>query len=81
MNPPNASLMPRPCADIPEFQRFMQQEYRKQPLMEQTGGGDAFVEAAAPIIRKSVLQALPYAGPSSKYVGKLRRMGDETTQA
>ena len=53
----------------------MQQEYRKQPLLEQTGGGEAFVEAAAPIIRKSVLQALPYAGPSSKYVGKLRRMG------
>ncbi|MBG9389796.1 hypothetical protein [Caenimonas aquaedulcis] len=71
----NAQLIPRPCADLPEFQRFVQQAYRKEALMQQTGGGDAFVEAAAPIIRKSVLQAAPYASPTSKRVHELRRMG------
>jgi hypothetical protein len=71
----DSDLMPLPCADIPEFQRFVQQDYRKQALLEQTGGGDAFIEAAAPVIRKNVLQALPYASASSKRVHKLRRQG------
>ena len=67
--------MPCPCADLPDFQRFVQQAYRKEALLEQTGGGDAFIEAAAPVIRKSVLQAAPYASPTSKRVHQLRRMG------
>jgi hypothetical protein len=71
----NVDLISRPCSDIPEFERFRQQDYRRQALMDQTGGGDAFVEAAAPVIRKSVIQALPYASPSSKYVHELRRAG------
>lgn len=75
MAQPNVDLMSRPCSDIPEFERFRQQDYRRQILMDQTGGGDAFVEAAAPVIRKSVIQALPYASPSSKYVHELRRAG------
>ena len=71
----NEQLMPLPIADIPEFQLFMQQDYRKRALLEQTGGGDAFVSAAAPVIRKNLLQTLPYLSPSSKYVSKLRRRG------
>ncbi len=67
--------MQLPCADIPEFQRFTQQDWRKQALLEQTGGGDAFVDVAAPVIRKNVLQTLAYVSPSSKYVSKLRRTG------
>ena len=80
MAQPNDDLMSRPCADIPEFQRFTQQEYRKKLLLEQTGGGEAFVEAAAKAIRKNVLQALPYSSPTGKYVHELRRAGvaDET---
>jgi hypothetical protein len=68
-------LMSRPCADIPEFQRFVQQDYRRQALLEQTGGGEAFIAAAAKAIRKNVLQALPYASSTSKYVHRLRRAG------
>ncbi|HSI52886.1 MAG: hypothetical protein ACAH21_01930 [Ramlibacter sp.] len=75
MAQPNDQLMPLPVADIPEFQRFVQQDYRKQALLEQTGGGDAFVEAAAPVIRKNLLQTLPYLSPSVQYLSKLRRRG------
>jgi hypothetical protein len=69
------SLASRPCADLPEFDAFRQQDYRKQALLQQTGGGEAFVAAAAPVIRKSVLQALPYGSPSAKYVQALRSQG------
>jgi hypothetical protein len=69
------ALESRPCADISEFQVFRQQEYRKQALLEQTGGGEAFVDAAAPVIRKSVLQAIAYGSPSAKYVQALRHAG------
>lgn len=72
---PNDELMSRPCADIPEFERFRQQEYRRQQLMEQTGGGAAFIDAAAQVIRKNVLQALPYVSPTGKYIHDLRRAG------
>ncbi|MDB5871013.1 MAG: hypothetical protein JWQ07_455 [Ramlibacter sp.] len=75
MTQPTPELMSRPCGDIPEFLRFVQQDYRKQALLEQTGGGDAFVEAAGRVVRKNVLQALPYASPSSRYVQELRRNG------
>jgi hypothetical protein len=75
MAPQKVDLESRPCADIPEFQRFVQQAYRRDQLIEQTGGGEAFVAAAMPMIRKNVIQALPYASPSSKYVHELRRMG------
>ena len=75
MAQPNDDLMSRPCADIPEFQRFTQQDYRKKALLDQTGGGEAFVEAAARTIRKNVLQALPYASPSGKYIHQLRHAG------
>ncbi|MES2999409.1 MAG: hypothetical protein V4787_01850 [Pseudomonadota bacterium] len=71
----NSELTSRPCADIPEFERFRTQEYRREALMQQTGGGEAFVEAAAPVIRKNVLQALPYASETGKYVHALQRNG------
>jgi hypothetical protein len=71
----NDDLMSRPCADIPEFQRFMQQDYRKQQLLAQTGGGEAFVDAAAKVIRKNVLQAVTYASPTAKYIHQLRGAG------
>lgn len=75
MTQASPDLISRPCADIPEFQRFVQQAYRKSALMEQTGGGQAFVQAAMPLIRKQVIQALPYASPSSKYIHELQRAG------
>lgn len=75
MTQTSPELIARPCADIPEFQRFVQQDYRKRALLEQTGGGEAFVQAAMPVIRKQVIQALPYASPSSKLIHALQRAG------
>lgn len=75
MAPQQIDLESRSCAEIPEFQRFVEQAYRRDQLMEQTGGGEAFIAAAMPVIRKNVIQALPYASPSSKYVHELRRRG------
>ncbi len=75
MTQASPDLISRPCADLPEFLRFIQQDYRKRALLEQTGGGDAFVQAAMPVIRKQVIQALPYASPSSKLVHELQRSG------
>jgi len=75
MAEPDDQLMSCACSDIPEFVAFMQQAWRKDTLMQQTGGGEAFVEAAAPVIRKQLVQALPYASPSSRYIHELRRKG------
>lgn len=68
-------LLRHSCAELPEYLAFTGQSWRKQKLIEETGGGERFVEQAVPLLRKHVLQTLRYGSTSSQFIHRLRNAG------
>ena len=50
-----------PLSDLPELTPWLEQEALKQQLLTQSGGGDAFVALAAPMLKRSILGVDPQA--------------------
>lgn len=62
------------CSELTEFQSFMKMDFLKQSLLEQTGGGDAFIESTIPAIKLQVLGTVR--NPESLvFLRKLRKAG------
>lgn len=66
-----------PCAEIPEFEAFRHQELIKEALMQESGGGEAFIERAAEALRHHLLAAgLARRTNEKSLLDRLRRVYD-----
>lgn len=70
---PAADLTAWPCAELPGYVALARGELLRSTLLEETGGGDAFVERAAIVISQAILQAVPYRDHGGGYT-LLRRL-------
>jgi len=62
---------------LPSFIELTRDKSLKSSLLVETGGGEAFVERAAAVIRQSILQTVPYRDHGGSYalMRRLHAMG------